>query len=63
MITRHYYLLNLTEDCPDEFSVVVESDGIDSGWLYHYRWIDIEENQKIKLGGELGEYLGHLYNK
>ncbi|GAK03581.1 MutT/nudix family protein [Geomicrobium sp. JCM 19037] len=62
MITRHYYLLNITEDCPDEFSVVVESDGIDNGWLYHYRWIDIEENQKIKLGGELGEYLDHLYN-
>jgi 8-oxo-dGTP pyrophosphatase MutT (NUDIX family) len=61
-ITRHYFHLTI-EDCCDEFTVVVRSQDEDNGWIYHYRWFDLESETIPILGGYLGLGLDDLYKR
>nr|WP_281419529.1 NUDIX domain-containing protein [Bacillus alkalicola] len=59
-ITRHYFHLTI-EDCEDRFTVVVRSQDEDNGWIYHYRWLNLDNTTIPKLGGHLGLGLEKLY--
>ncbi|WP_161568174.1 NUDIX domain-containing protein [Anaerobacillus alkaliphilus] len=58
-ITRHYFHLTI-EECLDRFTVVVRSQDEDNGWIYHYRWTDLQTDHPPTLGGHLGGCLPKL---
>ncbi|MFA9558239.1 NUDIX domain-containing protein [Evansella sp. AB-rgal1] len=59
-ITRHYFHLSI-ETCKDQFTVVVHSEDEDNGWVYHYKWLNLDKTTIPELGGYLGIGLGNLY--
>jgi 8-oxo-dGTP pyrophosphatase MutT (NUDIX family) len=61
-ITRHYFHLTI-EECGDEFTVVVCSQDEDNGWIYHYRWLNLESGTIPTLGGYLGVGLINLFKR
>ncbi|SDT24110.1 8-oxo-dGTP pyrophosphatase MutT, NUDIX family [Paenibacillaceae bacterium GAS479] len=62
IITRHFYQLSVDE-CEEAFTIVVQSNDEDNGWIYKYRWIDLSPDHFLDLGGKLGRCLNELYRE
>ncbi|CAG7612607.1 hypothetical protein PAESOLCIP111_01552 [Paenibacillus solanacearum] len=49
--TKRYYF-EADAECAERFTHIVQSNDEDNGWIYHYRWTDVEPS--LTLYGYLG---------
>ncbi|MGZ4134226.1 MAG: NUDIX hydrolase [Tumebacillaceae bacterium] len=58
--TRRAYFHLTVDECDDTFTYIVQGDGIDRGWVYHYSWIDVKQDAPPTLYNRLGDCLVKL---
>jgi 8-oxo-dGTP pyrophosphatase MutT (NUDIX family) len=54
-VERHFFLLEAPTDTADEWEHEVGGNGIDSGLVFSYSWVKV--NDDLELAGHLGRFL------